>query len=93
MENEETPTQQFVEQIQDFINDGFVTYSNRGQSVYQIHHDHSCMKDYRHLHNWMAFTDLDEFTVLQDQYVSAPVQWCAAHPDPDQQLGAMYTVR
>lgn len=71
LENEDTPTQEFVEQIQDFIDDGFVSYSYQGQRVYQIHFYHSCMTDYHHLHNWMSFLDLDEFIVIQNQYASS----------------------
>jgi hypothetical protein len=67
MENVDTPTDHLMEQISDFLQDGFVEYSNKGTSVYQLIYYRECMDKYHHLHNWMTFIDLDEYIIIKDR--------------------------
>ena len=79
MENVETPTAHFVQQIQDFVDDGLIVYSFKGSGGYQSRWYHECMSSYHSEHNWLAFIDVDEYIVLQDEYeppLSANCQNC-----------------
>ena len=52
-------------EIQEFIDGGFVTFSNSPRPMFQQSIYLDCMEKNRHEHNWMAFLDLDEFIVLR----------------------------
>jgi hypothetical protein len=69
LENVDTPTQEVLEQLDDFITDGFVEYSHFGKNVYQLMFYKECLDDHHHLHNWMAFIDLDEYIIIKDECV------------------------
>lgn len=64
-ENSEPPPKQLVEQLQDFIDEGFLTLESDGQRANQLNIYKRCMERYRHKHNWMAFIDIDEFIVIR----------------------------
>ena len=67
MENFETPTPHFVQQIQDFVDSGLVLHKFHGQKGYQTRWYHECMREHHSEHNWLAFLDVDEYIVLQDE--------------------------
>jgi hypothetical protein len=74
-ENSDPAPPNLQEQLQDFIDEGFVTFLANGMRVYQVHHYTHCMRNYYHKHNWMAFIDLDEFIVLRSKCVPSPLQY------------------
>jgi hypothetical protein len=61
--------------IQDFIDEGFVSFDVQQRPQAQLRVYAKCVQGYSHLYNWMAFFDLDEFLVLRDQY--APRLHCS----------------
>lgn len=65
-ENGPTPPDSFVSEIEEFIDDGFVTFKSDPRPSFQQTIYVDCMNQHRHKHNWMAFIDLDEFIVLRE---------------------------
>jgi hypothetical protein len=64
-------------QLQEFIDDGFVTFRAAGRPDYQQTIYRDCMEKHAKDHNWMAFIDLDEFIVLR-RYLLPPLQRAAS---------------
>jgi hypothetical protein len=64
-ENSDPPPKHLVEQLQDFIDEGFLTLESDGKKANQLNIYKRCMQQYRHLHNWLAFIDIDEFIVIR----------------------------
>jgi hypothetical protein len=52
MENVETPTESFVQQIGDFIAEGVVDYLHNGTVAYQARWYFECMEMNHQKHNW-----------------------------------------
>ena len=52
LENTATPTTSFVREIEDFIEDGTVEYTSKGDIAYQIRWYHECMLAHHFKHNW-----------------------------------------
>lgn len=65
-ENGPTPPASLVEELQEFIDDGFITFRVDPRPMFQQTIYVDCMTQQRHKHNWMAFIDLDEFIVLRE---------------------------
>lgn len=64
-ENGPAPAESFMAELQEFIDDGFITFRNDPKPSFQQTIYVDCMTQHRHKHNWMAFIDLDEFIVLR----------------------------
>jgi hypothetical protein len=64
-ENSEPAPEGMLPALQEFIDDGFITFRTAPKPEFQHSIYHDCMKEHRHKHNWMTFIDLDEFIVLR----------------------------
>lgn len=69
-ENADPIPQHMSEQLQDFINEGFLTLEADGRKANQLNIYKRCMEKYRHKHNWMAFIDIDEYIVIRQYALS-----------------------
>lgn len=64
-ENSETASDAMLSALQEFIDDGFVTFRTAPKPAVQQTIYVECMQQHRHAHNWLMFIDLDEFLVLR----------------------------
>ena len=64
-ENSSPIPSHLAEQLQDFVDDGFLTLESDGKRANQLNIYKRCMEKYRQNHNWMAFIDIDEFIVIR----------------------------
>ena len=53
--------------IQEFVDSGFVTYRVDNKPFNQMEAYLWCYEKYRHKFNWLAFFDADEFLVLREK--------------------------
>lgn len=76
------------EALQEYTDTGFVSYRVDGVAQAQLRVYAHCLQQYRHLHNWIAFFDVDEFLVVRDQCAPLQMEECwgsglaclSAHP-------------
>jgi hypothetical protein len=60
-------------QLQDFITDGFLTYTHDPTPGLVFLTRWRCVNAARGKHQWMAFIDMDEFIVLRDPCAPVPL--------------------
>lgn len=77
-ENSYPIQEQLTEQLQDFIDEGFLTLESDGKKANQINIYKRCMEKYRQNHNWMAFIDIDEFIAIRQYAFSSHQHTCAS---------------
>eukprot|EP00892_Ulva_mutabilis_P007298 jgi/Ulvmu1/4940/UM205_0002.1 len=66
-ENSDKPMPSTTKQLQDFVDEGFVTYSREARANSQLKIYYDCLSKHAHKHDWMAFFDMDEYVVLMDR--------------------------
>lgn len=64
-ENSEPIPSVLVEQLQDLVDDGFLTLESDAEKANQLPIYKRCMEQHRHKHNWKAFIDIDEYIVIR----------------------------
>ena len=69
-ENSDPIPSVLVEELQDLVDEGFLTLDSDGQKANQLPIYKRCMEKHRHKYNWMAFIDIDEYIVIRT---------CASH--------------
>ena len=70
-ENAAERPQYMVEQLQDFVDDGFLTYNHDATPGGQMKVVSDCMRQHYLEYDWLSFLDVDEFLILRNQ--------CAPH--------------
>lgn len=64
-ENSDPPPEYLVEQLQDFVDEGFLTLEFDGEKADQLNIYKRCMEKYNSKTSWMAFIDIDEYIVIR----------------------------
>jgi Glycosyl transferase family 2 len=66
-ENDDRPQQHMQEQLQDFIDEGFLTYNHESTPGGQLKVVGDCIRKHYLEYDWLSFLDVDEFLVLRNQ--------------------------
>jgi Glycosyl transferase family 2 len=74
-ENGDRPQQHMQEQLQDFIDDGFLTYNHERTPGGQLKVVRDCISKHYLDYDWLSFLDIDEFLVLRRAYGPLPVRF------------------
>lgn len=53
-----------AKELQDFVDDGFVTLGTEALQRAQTKVYYDCMRQHYHKHDWLMFFDMDEYLVI-----------------------------